>query len=119
MHYLIWVPALIIYIFFYGWLSIKNNQYADIVWYQSKWFWICFVYGAICPFWVFISRTSKNLIFDGMLYDVLLFVTFVCAMIFFGKAESFNRYQWIGVLLVTAGFFLLHADNGALKLIAK
>ena len=119
MFYLIWVPAFVLYLFGYSWLSIKNNQPTDLVWYQSKWLWITFFYGALCPIWIIISRMSKNLVFDGMLYDILMILTFSISMIALGRTESFNKYQWIGMVVVFTGFVLMHMDQATLNSFAK
>jgi len=110
----IWVPLFILYMIGYGWLSIQNNQ-SDSIWYTSGWFWALFFYN-IFPFWLIISRSSTNLVFDGMLYDVLVFTVFTAILITLGKA-TFNVYQWMGVVAVCIGFFLMHVDKDVIALL--
>ena len=78
MHYLWWVPCVILYYSFYGYLSKKSNDVG------GAWMWWLFFLGAVCPFWVIVSRISKRLYFDGMLYDVLAFVSFNAALALLG-----------------------------------
>ncbi len=112
-HYFWWIPSLFIYYFIYYWLSIQNNELG------GKWFWIMFVFGALCPLWLFVSRISKNIVFDGMLFDVLLFFVFPFTMIIFGKTVHFNVLQWIGLIIICVGFILLQIDNTMIVKIFK
>ena len=95
--YLKWIPFVIVYYCIYAWLSKQNNEFG------GKWIWITYVYGAICPLWLIISRYSKNLLFDGMLYDNILFLSYIATMIFLGQANNFSTTQYIGLVLMIIG----------------
>ena len=97
-------------VFFYmvsSYLAKLNNDHNDLVWYKSYYFWTAFAFGALCPFWVIVSRISKNLLFDGMLYDNLMFLTYVFTMMALGCGAKFGVHQWIGVALVAFGSVLM------------
>lgn len=93
-HYLIWVPIVIAYYACYSWMSKKNNDYG------GKWLLIMFVYGALWPGWIVVSRISKRLLFDGMLFDNLMFLTYVVTLMALGAHGKFTTHQWIGLFLV-------------------
>jgi hypothetical protein len=109
-HHAWWIPLSIIYYIGYGWLSKINHDHATTgmePWYTSRYLWIMFAYGALCPFWLIISRVSKNILFDGMLYDNILFTTYIFTMIALGAGEKFTVHQWIGVALVALGSIMM------------
>jgi len=93
-----WVPLVVVYYIVYSWLSKQNNEFG------GKWLWIALIWGAICPMWIVVSRLSKNLLFDGMLYDNLMFLTYVCTMIFLGAHARLVIHQWFGLSLVVFWF---------------
>ena len=111
MPYWIWVPLLVLFYALYTWISRQNNLHG------GKWFWITFFYGALCPIWALVSRYSTNLIFDGMLYDVLMFITYAIFMSILGAGIGFIWTQWIGVGFVIAGFALMHLDKDVMGII--
>ena len=65
-----------------------------------------FLWGAIGP-WFIIARYSQNLIFDGMLYDIILFFTYIITMMCLGLGKGFSTIQCIGVALVAVGFVMM------------
>ena len=80
----------------------KNNNDAG-----GHWIWILFLFGALCPFWVLVSRISKNILFDGMLYDNIMFLTYAATLIILGSGAKFSTYNWIGVGAVVFGSVLM------------
>lgn len=102
-YYLFWVPGIIIYYAIFYWLTKKNNDTG------GWWMWATYIFGALCPFWIYMTRYSKNLILDGFLYDIIMFFTFVITMSVLGAADKFTSHQWLGVGLVAAGFLLIRA----------
>lgn len=57
--------------------------------------------------WPIISKYSKNLIVDGIIYDFLLIIGFYGTMIVMGVINSFSTCQWIGVITAIIGIVLL------------
>ena len=101
INYLWWVPITILYYFIFSYLSKEVNVQG------GKWTWIAFTWGALCPLWIIVARISKNLVFDGMLYDNIMFITFVTTMIFLGEGSKFVTSQWIGLFFVVIGSILM------------
>ena len=106
MHkYYLWFIPMIVYYIIYSWLSKQNNSFG------GKWFWLTFTWGILCPFWLIISRYSRNLIFDGMLYDIIMFSTYVLTMAALGVGAKFSLINWLGVVIVSIGFFLMQVPK--------
>jgi uncharacterized membrane protein len=97
-----WVPILILFYSSYGYISVKNNESHD----YTRWFWLSLVLG-FCPLWAFVSKHSKYLAFDSFLYDVLLFFSFNLVILLGGGAKQFSTVNWVGIVLITAGFILV------------
>jgi len=108
-HYIWWVPTVVIFYALYVWAS-KNNNDAIGTWYTSKWFWITFAMGC-CSFWTIVSRISKNLMFDALLYDLLIIIGGYTMLVCLGAASHFNKYQWIGMFLILIGFILVKLEG--------
>ena len=47
------------------------------------------------------------MMFDALLYDVIMTMAFIIGMIMFGACKSFVLIQWIGVIAVTIGLILI------------
>jgi len=63
--------------------------------------------GALCPLWAFVSVVSRNLMWDGMLYDSILVITFVSTMMYLGDDSKLQWQQWLGLILATIGMILM------------
>jgi len=101
--YLWWVPLTVLYYFIYTWLSKQNNVCG------GKWLIIMFLFGAFAPMWLIVSRISKNLLFDGMLFDNIMFLTYVFAMIYLDSAKNLSSYQWFGLTLIVLGSVIMRS----------
>lgn len=101
LYYISWISLIIVFYIFYTYVSHQNNLHG------GKWMWILLLLG-IFPGWVIISRYSKNLMFDGMLYDVIMFLTYAVFIGFLtGQFLKFNWSQWIGFIMILTGFILM------------
>lgn len=103
IQHLWWIPSVIIYYFVYSWLSKQSNMFG------GSWIWTAFIFGALCPFWIIVTRISKNLLFDGMLYDNIMFLTYVITMILLKEGRSFDIKQWVGLALIVVGSVLIRS----------
>ncbi len=101
MYYLIWVPLAFFFYFFETWLIVKSNTLG------GRWFWYAMI-PCCFPLWLLISRYSKDLLFDGMVYDVMIFLGCALAAGYFtGKFFTFTWTQWVGLALFCIGLFLV------------
>ena len=101
IHYWWSIPATCLMYGLYGWLTKQNNTYAT-----TMWFWLLTLCGAI-PLWSFISRTSKNLLMDGFIYDLCMLSAYVGMLILLGEAKAFSLVQWSGLILCFTGILLM------------
>jgi len=100
-HYFWWPLAAIVYYYLYSWMSYKNNVDG------GSWFWIMFIFGSLCPLWLIVSRISKNILFDGILYDNIMFLTYVGTMLYLGQGDGFGSCKWLGLTFVVIGSIML------------
>lgn len=102
-----WIIPLIIYYVIYNWMSVKNNQTSNNYWYV-----VMFIYGALCPFWVIVSRYSRSLMLDGILYDFIMLITYYGTMIYLDQAIKFAWWQWVAVVMIFVGMIIIRIDPG-------
>lgn len=100
-HYFLWIPITIVYNFVACWVSVKYNN-TDFI---RSWLFIGSL--AFIPTWAIAGYFSRNLIFDGMLYDLMLIMTTPFIMTYLGQAQNFSMINWIGVSLALIGVFLV------------
>ena len=103
MFYL-WIPIITIVYALSAILSKKANDSQD--W---KWVWILYSMNLL-GMWPFISKYSKNLIRDGLIYDLVIFLSFYFTLLFLGAAKNFTTTQWIASILIFAGLLLFKLD---------
>jgi hypothetical protein len=98
------IPSIIIY-FGYAYFTKLNNSQNENEW---KWTIVLFIYGSVfCNLWAFVSKYSKNLIVDGFIYDTIILLAYLITLIYFGYADKFSTYQWIGMSLIIFGFLMM------------
>jgi len=100
LHYLWWIPLVALYYWIAGYLSYKNNTVDG-----KQWLIFLYIFGLV-QLWPFVSRVSKNLIVDAMIYDFL--IVFVGTMsVLYISHKSFTITQWIGLLCAIFGILLV------------
>lgn len=69
---------------------------------------LVWVTGACFPLWAWVSRYSKNLMFDGMVFDLLMFLSYaVTFMVLEKNYVKFGLTNYIGFVLVVAGMVMI------------
>jgi len=83
-------------------INYKNNAIGGI------WFW--YAWGiSIIPIFPLMVRFSKNLLWDGLLFELMMLLSYVTTLIVLGSAKGFNSLQWLGLILTILGFVLMKA----------
>ena len=85
----------------YSWASKLNNEH------KTPFFFMLTLLLGLCPFWAIVSRISKSILFDGILYDIIMFGTFAATMAFLGAGDRFSAYNWFGAVLIVIGLVLM------------
>lgn len=102
LYYLIWMPIAASVYALYAWLILQDKAIPN-----SKWFWLAWIIGAL-PLWLVTSRWSKNIFFDGMLYDCVMIVSYALATAYFtGKLSSLGPVQWSGMVLIIVALWMI------------
>jgi hypothetical protein len=97
-----WLPVLLLISFGYVFLSKANNESSGYKFILFMWF-----YGCATQLWPFVSKYSKRLLFDGMLYDVIFFASYTMFLILLTGTGKFSFVQYIGAAIIIVGFILL------------
>ena len=82
-------------------IAVKYNQ-KDFL----KTYLLMTLFGFI-PTWALTAYFSKNLLFDAVLYDLVLVLTTTPIMIFLGQAYGFTFVNWAGLACCVTGLVLL------------
>jgi len=96
-----WIPCVCIMYGLYGWLTKQNNANDS-----TLWFWLLTICGAL-PVWSIVSRTSKNLLTDGFIYDFFMLIAYVGMLVYLEESEKFILNQWIGFIFCIIGILLM------------
>lgn len=102
MFYLIWIFCTILFYSLYAWVSVQNNLYGE------KWGILLWFLPFIFPIWPIISKFSKNIVFDGLLFDSLLTLSYTATILYL--TNGFIKLQYIqifGIFLIILGIFLM------------
>jgi hypothetical protein len=91
--------------FFYCIQAVVANQNNK---FGGKWLWIAIVYSAL-PVFPLVCKVSKNLMVDGIIYDVLIFLSYVVTLLYLGSGKAFSFWNWAGLALVIGGVVLMKA----------
>lgn len=94
-----WIPCATIYYTLVAVLSV----YAKESW---KWVIILQLMGLV-SLWGIVARYSKNLVADGMIFDLLILSTFYGTMLVMGQSKGYTIPQWIGFGLCLVGILLI------------
>jgi len=82
--------------------TTKNNQLG------GHWFYITLAMN-MCPLWAIVSRYSKNLIFDGLLYDLCIMLPFISVMFYYKQMAAWAPINWFGLVVVLVGLACVKA----------
>jgi hypothetical protein len=92
---LFWIPIVSLVYFFCAWVTNKSTTSKDLVWFYLSW-----AVSAI-PLWAIISRQSKCVVYDGLVFDITMTLSYTLAIIFFTKAFiklSLTNYLGLGLI---------------------
>ncbi len=98
INYFWWIPGLFIWCVFFSWASIKVNQNPTSLLFYFLFFPI--------PIWAFVTRVSNNLLFDGLLYDVLICLFYAGCFIAMGEGKHLTPVNYIGIVTIITGLIL-------------
>lgn len=99
MNWMIWTLLFAFYCI-HSYINKMNNDLG------GKWLWYAWLI-SIIPVFPFVARYSKNLLWDGMLFDLIMFFSYVLTLLYLGSGKAFTMIQWGGFALTIIGFVLM------------
>ena len=104
MNYLnyIWIPPLIISCIISAYAAKLSNNNVP---YGSLYVFLASLVGIFI--WLWVTKISKNILFDSIIYDIILTTVFTATFIFLKCGDTFNIYNWIGIALALLGLVLM------------
>lgn len=100
-HYFWWIPLLGCLCAWNVWLSWQVNKNPNT--------WLFFLMWLPLNVWPFVSKISTDLLFDGLLYDILMCMFYAIGFIIVGMGKELNFVNYSGILLIFLGFILMKA----------
>ncbi|KKM01711.1 hypothetical protein LCGC14_1791710 [marine sediment metagenome] len=59
------------------------------------------------PLWALVTRVSSNLLIDGIIYDVIMMISFTVGLVILGASSGFTILQYVGLGLAICGLILM------------
>ena len=97
-----WIVAVAAVMALSSWFSVQQNATGGKAWFFATW-----ALGVI-PLWALISRYSKDLVSDAVIYDSVVAIVYYIALVWFtGQWATLRWWQVAGFLMTLAGTFLV------------
>lgn len=101
MNPIYWIPIVTLEYVLCAWLTYKNSNGGAPVW-----FWLSWGAGMI-PLWTLIARQSRNVVLDGLIFDVTMTLVYTTSILYFTKSFSkFGLSQYLGLACLLGGMYL-------------
>jgi len=97
-----WLVWFLLFWFYIGhtYINWRNNIHG------GAWFWLAWAI-SIIPMFPLVVRYSKNLLIDGILFDIIMFLSYILTLLILGSGKAFNLLQWCGLILIVLGVILM------------
>lgn len=89
------IPIYILHAYVSNLNSISNGKYTLLLYLTG-----------IIPVWTFMSAHSKDVAFDGILFDVIVLLTYAISINIFAN-RHFNTTNWIGLGIIIIGILMV------------
>ncbi len=100
MPYAIWIPLLAAVLALNAWFSVKNQQ-------VGGWYFYATWFPLIGLVWAMISKHSKSIVVDYVIFDIELLVVFTFSLATYTNSWSkFNWVQYLGLGVILFGLLL-------------
>jgi vacuolar-type H+-ATPase subunit I/STV1 len=99
----LWIPLLILTSLIGSYCAKLSNTGVK---YGSLYVFLCSLFGVLS--WIWVTKVSKNLVFDSILYDSIMVVTFTLGFVLLkcGTTE-FGMINWAGLGLAVIGLIMM------------
>jgi len=102
MRILWWGPISVIYFVLCALLSHKVSVNSS-----TKQMWFLYAFGGLIQMWPFVAINSKNLLIDGLLYDLLMVTSYIVTICVLEKVTP-TPQQIVGMIMMGVGLCLVH-----------
>jgi hypothetical protein len=97
----IWLPLVVFEYVAIAWLTYKTSISPAPYWQYALWATGCI------PLWAFVARYSKDVVRDGIYFDIAFTLVYTIAIMYFTKSYlRFGINQYWGLMLVLFGLML-------------
>ena len=100
--YFIWIPYAIIFYIITAFFSKKLNDDP-----KSLNYLMTLIIIQLFGIWPFVARYTNNIIFDSILFDLVIWAAYFITLLLMGCGKDFTSGQWVGVVLTVVGLVVL------------
>ena len=97
-----WVPLILCHYAFVAYLSFRAQELGT--WQSYGIIWLM----GLAPYWILVTRFSKNLVLDGFVYDFAVASGWAIGVAIL-KGSGFGQTQWIGIALMFSGILIFRS----------
>lgn len=95
----LWAPLVFANYCLVAWLTFKNSSVG------GTWFYAMWALGLV-PLWPLIAKYSKDIVFDGLVYDILMTVGYTGAILVLTKSlGKMGPAQFAGLTMILGGLY--------------
>lgn len=95
-----WIPLVAIISILSAFFTVKSNTNGGI------WVFIVLI-SSISPAWAWITRISKDIVFDSFIYDITASIFYTVALLYFSNSfHKFSNIQYAAILIILFGMLL-------------
>ena len=100
MFYLFWITGLVLYMSVYAYISNYTCQ-------NKSWNGVFLLCGMnLIGLWPLVAKYSHNIIYDALLYDTIMTLTFYIILCLIGTSENLSVNQYVCLTAVIGGLLL-------------
>jgi hypothetical protein len=109
--YSLWITILTISCIFAAILTKRVNDQEMFMHLSPKvLFWLLYALPFLTNIWPWIAKNSKTILFDGLLYDQIVFVVYYGVMLYLGSGHNFSARQWVACAVIFVAMIVLKMD---------
>lgn len=97
--YIVWVPSLI----FLGCIFAAISRHVN----HNPSSWMLWLLLLPNPIWLVVTKVSKNIIFDGFVYDTVILLAYTVTFLVLGEGQNFNWINYLGIFFTVLGLICL------------
>jgi len=104
--YYLWVVLVILVYVGSAYTTNKLNITKNNIWLYLNWLF------SSLPIWPLVAKHSTSLVFDGMLFDIILIISYTIAILILTRSfDSMRLINYMGIIFIIVGLIMFKYNN--------